>query len=422
MTLIECAITSCSSRAMRRRSSVTARRASSSRSRSSRSARAWSSAHRARRRRRVQPASQAPPTQISLAISLPGPPPWSAGDRRPCRSRRPTRTGSGRDPSSLCRAMSKVARRSRTQDRRRSRRRRRSRSRRAHRDRARGNLGVIIGVTMSTASGQVLPSWALSGQQVLGDRLLGHQREHDEHGDPVDQQPDHLARRLSSSTAMSACRHRSQDPPGGASACRVTRRLPLQAYAFRPHDTRCGRSGRARKPPSGDDTAPPDRHSGDRAPPPRSHHMLHHQLPGSDQAVRIGLRRRRPVLRRRSRSGDRVLGAERIGQDHHAAHPARAGGRHGRHGHDRPPGLPSLPDRCARSAPPWTAIASIRAAAPTSTCGLSPRRPACHVTGSTRSSAWSGWPTSRAAASAGSRSACASGSAWPGRCSATPAC
>jgi len=45
MTLIECAITSCNSRAMRRRSSVTARRASSSRSRSSRSARASNTFH-----------------------------------------------------------------------------------------------------------------------------------------------------------------------------------------------------------------------------------------------------------------------------------------------------------------------------------------------------------------------------------------
>src|SRR6476661_781397 len=67
MTLIECAMTSCSSRAMRRRSSVTARRASSSRSRSARSVRAVSSAHRARRRRKFRPVSQATRMPSSLS-------------------------------------------------------------------------------------------------------------------------------------------------------------------------------------------------------------------------------------------------------------------------------------------------------------------------------------------------------------------
>ena len=70
MTLIECATTSCSSRAMRSRSSVTARRASASRSRSSRSARAFSSAHRARRMRRFSATIHATAMPSSLSTQV----------------------------------------------------------------------------------------------------------------------------------------------------------------------------------------------------------------------------------------------------------------------------------------------------------------------------------------------------------------
>ena len=70
ITLIECATTSCSSRAMRSRSSATARRACSSRSRSRRSALAWSSAQRARRLRRFPPVIQATAMPSSLSTQV----------------------------------------------------------------------------------------------------------------------------------------------------------------------------------------------------------------------------------------------------------------------------------------------------------------------------------------------------------------
>ena len=94
ITLIACATTSCSSRAIRARSSATATRAADSRSRSARSARSSAASLRSTRSRKAKPASQAPANSAgvkgrSAAVSVGS---WTTTTPTPTSvSTRPTR-------------------------------------------------------------------------------------------------------------------------------------------------------------------------------------------------------------------------------------------------------------------------------------------------------------------------------------------
>ena len=64
-------------------------------------------------------------------------------------------------------------------------------------------------------------------------------------------------------------------------------------------------------------------------------HAFGHRSARAVQAVRAGAGRRRPQLRGGRRAGHRVPRAQRLGQDHHPAHAARAGLHHRGHRHLR---------------------------------------------------------------------------------------
>ena len=151
--------------------------------------------------------------------------------------------------------------------------------------------------------------------------------------------------------------------------------------------------------------------------------------PRAGQAVRPAARGRRHRPRRPRRRRLRVPGRQRLGQDHHRPHAARAGAAHPRG--DRRCSAPGCRGPAAACCPGSARSSRVRRttgtcpAGRTSRCSTPPGRAARGAPGgrgSTRCSSRWGWPGSAAGRSRRTRSACGSGSGWPARCSAVRSC
>ena len=132
-------------------------------------------------------------------------------------------------------------------------------------------------------------------------------------------------------------------------------------------------------------------------------------------------RRLRPELHGRARLGHRLPRPERGREDHDPADGPGADAPRRRDGDLRRHALRgACPPRCAPSAPSWRPPSTRRGRAAT-TCASTAGPPGFPLSRADEVLvAGRAWPTPATAAPAATRSACASGSPWPPRCSATP--